>query len=412
MPNLILPYPHSGQIAIREQAKRFNWLSAGRRWRKTTLMMTLAVDTVLAGKAFLWCAPTFDQVRIGWNETRHAAADTFDFKLSTMTVEYEKTGGRIIFRSMDDPDNARGHTADRVGFDEIADIPERAYYEVVRSMLIDTGGDFWGMGTPRGRNWFFREHLAAKDSDDSMSWQVPTLGCEIVDNKLVRNPNPLENPSIPWKEINHLFQTLPIDIFRQEILAQFIEGQGVVFRNILACMGAPLNPDPKDHKGHLIIAGLDWGKQNDFTATSIGCANCKVELARDRFNQIDYTYQYKRIEALWRKWNVSTAIVEVNSIGEPGFEALQRANLPVIAFMTTAATKPPLIENLALTFEQATFQFQADPVWTGELEAYERKTSAVTGRSQYSAPEGLHDDTVMARALMAHGAVSPPWLIY
>jgi hypothetical protein len=24
----------------------------------------------------------------------------------------------------------------------------------------------------------------------------------------------------------------------------------------------------------------------------------------------------------------------------------------------------------------------------------------VTGRSQYSAPEGLHDDTVMARALM------------
>src|SRR3990172_3097257 len=175
-----LPYPHQGQIAIRNESRRFNWLSAGRRWRKTTLMMSLAVDTVLEGKVFLWGAPTFDQVRIGWNETRHAAGGVFNFKLSTMTAEYEKTGGQIIYRSMDDPDNARGHTADRVGFDEIADIAEAAYYEVVRAMLIDTGGDFWGMGTPKGRNWFWREHRAAFDRNDSACWQVPTRGCEIV----------------------------------------------------------------------------------------------------------------------------------------------------------------------------------------------------------------------------------------
>ena len=374
-------------------------------------MMSLAVDTVLKGKVFLWGAPTFDQVRIGWNETHHAAAGVFDFKLSTMTVRYDKTGGQIIYRSMDDPDNARGHTADVVGFDEIADISEAAYYEVVRAMLIDTGGDFWGMGTPKGRNWFFREHLSAIDKDDSVCWQVPTLGCEIIDGALVRKPHPLENPDIPWKEIEHLFTTLPVDIFRQEVMAQFVEGQGIVFRNILACMHATATT-PEAHKGHNIIAGLDWGKQNDFTATSIGCANCKMELARDRFNQIDYQYQYKRISELWHKWHVTTAIVEVNSIGEPGFEALERYGLPVVAFDTTSTTKPPLIENLALVFERAEFQFQADPIWTGELEAYERKVSPITGRSQYSAPEGLHDDTVMARALMAQGAVNVPWLIY
>ena len=53
-----------------------------------------------------------------------------------------------------------------------------------------------------------------------------------------------------------------------------------------------------------------------------------------------------------------------------------------------------------LAFERAEWQWQADPVWTAELEAYERKVSPVTGRSQYSAPEGLHDDTVIGRALM------------
>ena len=74
--------------------------------------------------------------------------------------------------------------------------------------------------------------------------------------------------------------------------------------------------------------------------------------------------------------------------------------MPVIGFQTTATSKPPLIENLSLTLEREEWQFISDPVWTAELEAYERKVSLSTGRSQYSAPEGLHDDTVIARALM------------
>ena len=79
---------------------------------------------------------------------------------------------------------------------------------------------------------------------------------------------------------------------------------------------------------------------------------------------------------------------------------LQRQGLPVIGFTTTAQTKPPLIENMALAFERGEWQWQADPVWTAELEAYERTVSPTTGRSSYSAPAGSHDDTVIARALM------------
>jgi hypothetical protein len=117
-------------------------------------------------------------------------------------------------------------------------------------------------------------------------------------------------------------------------------------------------------------------------------------------NQIDYHLQWKLIDNRIREWQVNIALVEQNSIGEPGLEALTRAGLPVIGFETTASSKPPLIENMALCFERTEWQFQQDPVWTGELEAYERKVSPITGRSSYSAPEGLHDDTVIARALM------------
>ena len=395
-----LPFPHPGQQAVRNEARRFNWLSAGRRWRKTTLAMAIAVEAAVDGEQIIWGAPTHDQVRIGWNETKQATGGIFTFNVQRGMAEYPPSGGAIIYRSLDDPDNARGHTADGVVIDEVGDVKQAAWYEVMRPMLIDTGGWMWGMGTPRGRNWFFREHRAAMDRDDSQCWQVPTVGCEIVDGQLIRKPHPLENPDIKFSEIEQLYATTPMDIFRQEIMAEFIEGEGVVFRNIMACMGAELDPDPKDHEGHHIVVGVDWGKQQDFTAISVGCVTCKQELARDRFNQIDYHFQRERLKVLTDKWNATSILVETNAMGEPIFEELQRMGMPVQAFVTTGTSKPPLIENLALALEREEWQFQDDPVWTAELEAYERKVSPTTGRSQYSAPEGLHDDTVIARALM------------
>jgi len=86
-------------------------------------------------------------------------------------------------------------------------------------------------------------------------------------------------------------------------------------------------------------------------------------------------------------------------MGTPIIEELQRDGLPVTPFMTTATSKPPLIESLALALEREDVRWLDDPIATMELEAYERTVSAATGRSSYSAPAGLHDDTVIARAL-------------
>lgn len=408
-----LPYPHPGQIAVRSQAKRFNWLSAGRRWRKTTLGMAIIVEAAAAqGGMYFWGAPTFSQVRIGYNEARAACGNYAKFSQSRMECAFPG-GGMIVYRSLDDPDNARGFTVDGVILDEVGDIKQAAWYEVLRPTLIDTDGWLWAIGTPKGRNWFWKEHRQALDRDDSVCWQVPTLGCRITEAGLVREPHPHENPDIPFAEIENLYNTLPVDIFKQEILAEFIEGEGAVFRNIVRCLNAPLVANLEDHgeivekdekkvfvPRHRIVAGVDWGKQQDFTAISIGCADCKVELARDRFNRIDYAFQRKRLGALQDKWHCHSILVELNAMGAPIFEELQREGLPVVGFDTTPSSKPPLIENLALAFEREEWQFQDDPIWTAELEAYERKVSPTTGRSQYSAPDGEHDDTVMARALM------------
>ena len=405
-PKIRLPYPHAGQMKVRQAARRFNWLSAGRRWRKTTLLMSIMVEAAIQGGTYIWGAPTFDQVRIGFNETRRAAGGVADFNLSRMTAVFPPHGGQIVYRSLDNPDNARGYTADGVGIDEAGDVKAEAWYEVLRPMLIDTDGWAWAIGTPKGQNWFYREHVNAFDRDDSACWQIPTLGVRMDGGQLIRDPHPLENPHIAFSEIEHIYNTVPLRTFQQEVLAQFLSGEGAVFRNIPANLipahdhAAGYWHDGAAHDGHRLVGGLDWAKQNDFTCLSIGCIDCGREVALTRFNQIDYHVQYQRVETMHQRYPMQAILAELNSIGEPNFEALQRAGLPVRGFQTTASSKPPLIENLVLTLEREEFQFLDVPVATAELEAYERKVSSTTGRSSYSAPDGMNDDTVMGRALM------------
>jgi hypothetical protein len=103
-------------------------------------------------------------------------------------------------------------------------------------------------------------------------------------------------------------------------------------------------------------------------------------------------------------------LAELNAMGEPNYEQLVRDGLRVQGWQMTAASKPPLIESLALAFERVEWQWLDDPIWRGELEAYESKASGQTGRSTYSAPAGMNDDTVIARALMhkaAHSSLRP-----
>jgi len=304
-------------------------------------------------------------------------------------------GGEVSVRSADNPDSLRGEGLNLGVLDEIAYMQEEAWSEAIRPALSDKQGKAIFISTPKGRNWFWRLwQKGLGDDPDWRSWQRPTS----------------DNPFILPKEIEDAKKDLPELTFEQEYLAVFLENEGAVFRNITACLNAP-ETNYSEHNKHKIVVGIDWGKQNDFTAISFGCINCHTEVARDRFNKIDYAFQRGRIQSMAKTWYPSLILAESNAMGIPIIEQLQREGMPVVGFDTTPTSKPPLIESLALCLDRAEWQFQKDPIWTGELEAYERKVSPVTGRSQYSAPEGLHDDTVIARALMIQASLSSAIMI-
>ena len=343
----------------------------------------------------------FDTCRIGYNELKHALGDVGTFNASRMEVAVPN-GGRILFRSLDDPDNARGHTADGVVIDEAAYVKSESWYEVVRPMLIDTGGWAWLIGSPNGRNWYWTEWLKAADEPSSRSWRAPTKGYVLEAGQLVRRPHPLENPEISEAEIQQILGTMLEVQFQQEILAEFTEHEGQVFRfiNENVCSNSTLDLCIA-HK-HRLVMGIDWGMKRDYTAISVGCSDCGREVSIEHFNSMEYPAQLQRIMARYKQGEPEVE-AEANAMGLPNIQQLRTDGIPVIAFDTTMASKAQIIQRMRLAFEQRSFKWLDVPWATHELEAYEMKVTPL-GHVTYGAPEGLHDDGVMARALMLNRA--------
>jgi len=191
--------------------------------------------------------------------------------------------------------------------------------------------------------------------------------------------------------------------YNQEILAKFLEGSGAVFRYIDECA---ILQRSEPYAGDFVF-GVDWAMVNDFTVITVLDRNTRCMVDYDRFNGVNWSLQRGRLMTLYEKWKPQIIIAEENSIGSPNIEALQQEGLPVTPFMTTASSKPPLIESLVLAFDRGEITVLDDPILKGELMAFERRVGS-TGRSQYSAPASMHDDTVISLSLAWHGVSKRP----
>jgi hypothetical protein len=383
-----LKYPHPQQLSVKQSSAKRRVIVAGRRGGKTTGAAGLAVEGMLAGRRILEAAPTADQTDAFWAECKRALtapiATGVVYKNETDRLLQLSSGGRIRCKTAWDADSLRGDYADLLILDEYSLMKPSAWDEVGAPMLLDNDGDAIFIGTPKRKNHFYTLYVHAL-GDMTGRWRAWCFPSH-------------DNPHLSKTALAEITKDMTKDAYRQEILAEFLDNEGTVFRNIAACMTAPATT-PAEHAGHTIAAGLDWGKQHDYTAISLVCQQCAYEVVHDRFNQVDYHFQRDRLRVLYDRWHIQTILAEANSIGEPNIEELRREGMNVISFDTTASSKPPLIEALALALERESCRWLPDPIWQAELEAYERTVSPNTGMPRYNAPEGVHDDTVMARAL-------------
>jgi hypothetical protein len=385
---LTLPRPHEAQRRIIDEAARFNVVNCGRRFGKTLLGIDRAVTPDVMAYPVGWFSPTYKDMLEVWREM-DATLRPIVRRRNIQERRIENiTGGVIEFWSLDNPDAGRGRKYKRIIVDEAAKVANLLdiWHLTLRPTLADYEGDAWFLSTPRGRNGFWKMFQWGQDTQRSTwkSWQMPTTA----------------NPFIADVEIEAMRREMPEARFKQEILANFIEEFGGVFRRVQET--ATATPQDEPQPGHSYVFGVDWAQQHDFTVICVIDLATRELVYMDRFNQVDYGIQRGRLAALAERFKPSAIIAETNSIGLPVIEQLLRDGLPVQGFQTTNATKTAAIDALAVAFERGDIRILDDSVLIGELQAYEM-TRSKTGLRTFSAPDGMHDDTVMALALAWHG---------
>lgn len=197
-------------------------------------------------------------------------------------------------------------------------------------------------------------------------------------------------------EITKAQEKMTQEGFRQEMLAEFIEGAGAVFRNIFECASGE---EIKEPAGGNYVLAADLAKHQDFTVIMVGDRNTKELVYFERFNQIDWGLQKSRIINAYQKFNCQKGIIDATGVGDSIFDDLTGQGLTIEGFKFTSTTKQELVSNLSVAMDNMSIKYPHIDVLIDELSifAYEQRGD---GNFRYSAPDGFHDDTVMALALL------------
>lgn len=295
-------------------------------------------------------------------------------------------GNTIDFGSSERPELLEGFGYDVAVINEAGIVLKKAkmwdntIYPMVKHAKVR------GIGTPKGKNKF-----------ETLCRQYPSYKFSAYDS-----------PFWTEEEIEEAKRTMTQEAFRQEILAEFIEGAGAVFRNIRENIGSQLLDKPVDGRRYCLAA--DLAKHQDFTVIFIGDMDSREVVFHERFNQIDWPLQKQRIINAYNKFDCVNGVIDATGVGDAIFDDLIKEGLDLEGFKFTATTKQELVSNLSVAMDNGEIKYPEIEELINELEiyAYEQRSN---GSFSYSAPEGFNDDEVMGLALLnrAMNVKAIPW---
>ncbi len=383
-----------GQAEVFVDTHRFRVLDCGRRWGKSFLAARILVLAAIEHpKRTYWSlAPTAEQTRVIYEEVLSmisdpAVAQFVDRTYSGASVYVKfRNGSRIFFKSGDNPLTLRGATLHGAVLDEAAFMKKDVWTRVVRPMLMTTGGWAVIISTPWGKNWFY-DMWKRGESDEFPQY-------------ISFHYSSYDNPMLSDEEIQDLTAEMDDTEYRQEILAEFMDGGGLVFRDFMqVTVGVPLpGPEP----GHQYIIGADIAKERDYTVLSIFDADTGDMVSMTRFNRLDWVYVKQSIgeASLW--WNGAMIVLDKTGVGGPVYDDLVMAGLPVVGYKITTTTKQELVKLLKIAIEERRITLLNDSELIKEFEQFTFK-QLPSSIIQYSAPEGKHDDIVISVGLAVFG---------
>ena len=367
---LELPQPHINQQRILDSQSRFRVVMCGRRFGKSELSQIEIITNALVGKNVAYITPTYQLARVFFEKLIKAVP--FESNKSELSIKFPNDGS-VEFFTGERLDNLRGRKFHLVVIDEASFIPnlEEGWLNSIRPTLTDYKGRSLFLSTPKGKNFFYSLYLKNGEPDWE-SFKFTTY----------------DNPHIDKTEIDDARTQIPQVVFEQEYMANPSENAANPFGSafIKQCT-FELSHEPP------IAFGVDLAKSVDFTAI-IGLDKNGSVCHFERF-QKDWRQTKQVINSLPKV----PILMDSTGVGDPIFEDLQRDGVNVQGYKFSSTSKQQLMEGLASAIHQRKITFPEGHI-TQELEIFEYQYTSFGVK--YSAPQGFHDDCVMALGLAWH----------
>jgi hypothetical protein len=240
---------------------------------------------------------------------------------------------------------------------------------VLRATVLVKGKKVLLISTPKGKNHFYNMFNLSGLNEHYKSFHMTSY-----DGLAAKD------------EIDAARLTLPENVFRQEYLAEFIDGGVGVFKNVIVNM----NPSGAPR----YYAGVDLGRADDYTVITV--LNDKGQMVQcERYRHDTWANIVEHVVKIINKWNAITYI-EVNSVGDAIYEQVRAKYKDVYPFTTTSKTKQDGVEALQVAVQNGEFT-TLDIDWLKkEFEIFTYEYSHKSRSIKYSAPVGFHDDGVMS----------------
>lgn len=339
-------------------------------------------------------SPTLKQAKAIYKTIMDAIEGTAVVKNSNATDLSIRliNGSTIDFKSAEQREALRGYTADFLCIDECCFIPDEVFFTILpwvdakKAPIVMTSTPF----VKEGFFWkYYNFGLTRKHHTKTVDW---------CDEKFKEDIEKI----LPPEKLEEYRQFLPSKQFRSEYLGEWLDDDGTVFTGFRDCV-AETSISPTDR----LWVGIDWSNQTDNDATAVSVINQDGKQVGlwywenlTPLGQIDKVYEVlKPIEK-----QIVLIEPELNSIGTPYTDLLKErlqvsTRHKVKGFNTTNKSKGEIVTNLTVAFENKEIGILGDARQLRELGVYCAEYNPTTKNVSYNAPQGLHDDTVLALML-------------
>jgi phage terminase large subunit len=187
MSNIVIPYlPRSQFVPFHDRDERWAVLVVHRRGGKTVSaindLIKSALTCTLPSPRFAYVAPTFAQAKdVAWSYLLKFTDPIPGRVVATSELHVTMAGDRRVrLYGADNYDRMRGIYLDGCVIDEPADMDPNAWFEVIRPALSDRRGWCVWIGTPKGKDAFYRLYANALNDPEWFTLHLPASRSGII----------------------------------------------------------------------------------------------------------------------------------------------------------------------------------------------------------------------------------------